>query len=277
MSRATYAVVRYRVPAQQVPAATAALLRERFLGWAVSTPAGRHSELDLYAAREEPQAAMAALRELGLRPLRRQRISERRLLADVLPHEPCRLIPGVWVDPTDELEERPGRLVLRLPPIAAFGDGRHPSTRIGARLLRRLDCTGRRVLDLGCGTGVLGVLAGRWGADAVDFTDIDADAVRAARACCRLNGIVPGTIRRSDLLARISGRYDLVIGNLYADLLVRVAADPRLSRVLPHGDLILSGIHQGRLGEVQAAFTARGFQARARARDAWWHGMHLHR
>jgi len=135
----------------------------------------------------------------------------------------------------------------------------------------------QRVLDLGCGTGVLGVLASRWGASSVDFADLDPDAVRATRASCRLNGVSPGAILRSDLLLRIRARYDVVLGNLYADLVLRLASDPRLGRSCRIGTLILSGIHRQRLITVRASVRAAGFAIQAEARDGQWHGLRLRR
>ncbi len=276
-SSPSYAVVRYRVPSALVRTATDALLRERFLGWAVSTPAGRHAELDLYASTRAPAHAIKALAALGLEPYQRTRIPERELLRDVIPEEPCRLVQGVWIDHAGDMEERPGQVVLRLPLIAAFGDGRHPSTRIGARLLRRAQLRRQRVLDLGCGTGVLGLLAGRWGARSVDFADLDADAVRATRAACQLNGLRPGKVLRSDLLSGITGPYTVLIGNLYADLVLRLVADPRLTTVLPHGTLVISGVHHSRIREVRAGLGSIGFRIQAQARDGLWHGLRLRR
>jgi ribosomal protein L11 methyltransferase len=273
----TYAVIRYRVPNRLVRRASAALLAARFMGWAVSSRSEGGADLDLYAQREAPREAMAALARLGLRPLRSERVSERRLLANVLPDEPCELAPRVWVDPGRTLDERAGRVVLRLPVIPAFGDGRHPTTKIGARLLRRARPKGRRALDLGCGTGLLGVLAWRWGAERVDFSDIDADAVRSARACCRINGLRRARVVESDLLADVDGVYDLVIANLYADVLLALARDPRLDRTLPRGLLLISGVAAKRRAQVERAFTSLGFARVADDAEAWWTGMLLRR
>jgi ribosomal protein L11 methyltransferase len=249
------------------------------MGWAVSSRSEGGADLDLYAAGGPPRAAMAALGELGLEPFKRERASERHLLANVLPDEPCELAEGVWVDVRGALRDRPDRLVLRAPPIAAFGDGRHPTTRIGARLLRDVPLKGKRVLDLGCGTGVLGVLAWRWGAASVAFSDIDADAVRATRACCALNGLEPEAVVRSDLLQRVRGEFDVVIANLYADVLLMLAGDgERFERALPPGgELVLSGVAAKRRKQVEKAFTALGFRRVAADEEAWWCGLRMRR
>jgi predicted RNA methylase len=273
----SYAVVRYRVPSRLVKRASSALLAVRFMGWAVSSRTTGGADLDLYAAGAPPRAAMSALAGLGLRPFKRERASERHLLKNVLPDEPCELAPGVWIDVRGALRDRPERMVLRLPPIAAFGDGRHPTTRIGARLMRGMLWKGKRVLDLGCGTGVLGVLASRWGAASVAFSDIDADAVRATRACCKLNGLKPAAVARSDLLASVRGEFDVVIANLYADVLLALARDPRLERALPSGELVLSGVAAKRRKQVERAFTALGFRRVAVDEEAWWCGLRMRR
>jgi ribosomal protein L11 methylase PrmA len=277
VSGKTYAVVRYRVPTRLVKRASAALLAVRFMGWAVSSRTRGGADLDLYAAGGPPRAAMASLAALGLRPFERERATERHLLKNVLPDEPCELAEGVWADVRGALRDRPDRLVLRVPPIAAFGDGRHPTTRIGARLMRGVTWKDRRVLDLGCGTGVLGVLAARWGARSVAFSDIDADAVRATRACCRLNGVKPSAVVRSDLLKSVRGGFDVVIANLYADVLLALARDPALDRALPAGELVLSGVAAKRRKQVEKAFAALGFRRVAEDEEAWWCGLRMRR
>jgi ribosomal protein L11 methylase PrmA len=192
------------------------------------------------------------------------------LLAAHAPDGPVELAPGVTVDPQGRIATR-GRIVLRIPPAPAFGDGRHPSTRLAARQLVTMPLTGRRVLDLGCGTGVLGLLAWRRGATRVDFADIDPGSVRTTRAACRANGLPRPRVWAADLLDGVRGTgYDLLIGNLYADLCLRLLTDPRLSDVLPTGGVVLSGIAHRRRAAVERALVAAGFRVQAAEQEAWW-------
>jgi ribosomal protein L11 methyltransferase len=189
------------------------------------------------------------------------------------------LAHGVWIDPTGRSRLPRGAIRLRVPPAPAFGDGRHPTTRLSARLLLGEDVAGARVLDLGCGTGALGLLARARGARRVDFTDYDAHAVRTCRAVCRANGYPGARVRRGDLLDAVPAGtvYDLVVGNLYADLVLRLCADPRLPRIAAGGRLVLSGIAARREREVRAALKRAGFRVTQRLEEAWWIGLRVRR
>jgi len=134
---------------------------------------------------------------------------------------------------------------------------------------------GAPVLDLGCGTGVLGILAHHRGARVV-FTDVDPNSVRTCRDRALANGVPDPVVVRSDLLAEVpAGPYRVIIANIYADLLLEVAADTRLDVLLPTGDLLLSGISSPKADSVLAACTARGWQLRERCEEAWWTALWL--
>lgn len=187
---------------------------------------------------------------------------------------PIELAPGVWIDPRDRLPPPRGELRLAIPPSPAFGDGSHPSTRLAARLILDLDLAGRRVLDLGCGTGVLGLLARARGARRVAFADLDPHAVRACRAACRRNGHPGALVRRGDLLDGMPPRWrgEVLIGNLYADLVLRLLADRRL--LMAAGEhLVLSGIAARKERGVRRALVAGGWRVRRRIAEAWWVGL----
>jgi ribosomal protein L11 methyltransferase len=219
-------------------------------------------------------AALAPLLRQLPAPAIDRRHRESALMAAYAPDGPCELAPGVWVSTTPRQRLPRGALRLVVPPAAAFGDGRHPSTRLAAAAMLRIDLRRRRVLDLGCGTGVLGVLAHRQGAARVDFADIDAGSVRSCRAVCRLNGLVRPRVWQADLLDGVAGQgYDVVLGNLYADLCLRLLADPRLAAVLPAGVLLLSGVADRRRAQVERALVRAGFVVTGRSSEAWWSSL----
>jgi ribosomal protein L11 methylase PrmA len=273
-----YAIRRCVAPAELSEVIVEELTAVGFTGFAIASRADGRIDLELYALGAIPAAVAAALARLGVAAVADVLRGEHELLAGLGQDEPFAVAEGVWIDPLGGFSPPAGSLVLRIPPSAAFGDGRHPSTRIAAGLLLRVPMHGRRVLDLGCGTGVLGILAARLGAGAVAFADIDADAVRAARDCCALNHLDGAEVRQANLLEGApDGAFDVLLGNLYADLLLRLAEDPRLDRTLPRGELIVSGIAHQRLDAVRAAFVARGFRVVEQADGEWWRGMRLTR
>lgn len=274
-----YAIHRLVIDAGNEAALSAAFAAAGFIAYVFSTRTDGRLDLELYGAGGVfPDAVIAALAVLGLEPAERRHASERELLANVLDGEPCELCPGVWIDPQGTMPATAERLVLHIPPSPAFGDGHHPSSRMSASLLMTMDFHGQRVLDVGCGTGVLGLIAYHRGAATVTFSDIDDGSVRTTRETCALNGYPQATVLISDLLAAIpAAPVDVVIANLYADLLLPMAEDPRLQQILPHGTLIMSGVAETKRAAVEAAFTALGFQVQDERSDAWWNALRMTR
>lgn len=274
-----YAIRRLVVDAGNEAALTAAFAAAGFTAHVFSTRTDGRLDLELYGADGVfPDGVIAALALLGLDAGEVRRASERELLANVLDGEPCELCPGVWIDPQGNMPPAAGRLVLHIPPSPAFGDGHHPSTRMAAALLMGMELREKRVLDLGCGTGVLGLIAHRRGAASVTFSDVDDGSVRSTRASCRLNGCMPAAVLASDLLADVPSQpVDVVVANLYADLLLLVAEDPRLSVILPRGILLVSGVAQDKRAVVESAFIRLGFTVLTSREEAWWCALRLER
>ena len=159
---------------------------------------------------------------------------------------------------------REGEKVMRLDPGMAFGTGEHATTRM---CLEMADAAGKSVIDVGCGSGILGIAAALTGARSVYMCDIDAQAVEAAKANAALNG-VDCVIEQADL-AYGAEMADLVFANLTADILKRLAPTVG-AHINAGGELIVSGIIAERADEVRAAFAAQGFEVReARAEGDW--------
>jgi ribosomal protein L11 methylase PrmA len=267
-----YAIHRLVIDAGREAGLTAAMATCGFTAYVLASRNDGRLDLELYGAEGRlPDDVVTALALLGIEGGEHRVVSERDLLAGVLDGEPCELCPGAWIDPQGTMPVRPGRMVLHLPPSPAFGDGHHPSTRMAAGLLMTIEVQGRDVLDLGCGTGVLGLIAHKRGAASVLFSDIDPGSVRSTREACALNGYPAAEVVASDLLAQVPARaVGVLIANLYADLLLVVADDPRLDAVLPHGILLVSGIAQTKRPLVEAALSRRGFMLEDAREEAWW-------
>ena len=163
---------------------------------------------------------------------------------------------------------------LRIEAGAAFGTGHHGTT-TGCllaydRLLkaRRFD----RVLDVGCGTGVLAIAAAKCGARTAVGTDIDKVSVRISRENAGLNQVRCRFVYADGLnhrAVRSRGPYDLVFANILARPLVSLA-QPIRQALKPGGTAILSGLLRSQERQVRAAYLARGFRlARRLHRDAW--------
>lgn len=144
------------------------------------------------------------------------------------------IVPA-WRDPPPDA----GRVTIAIEPLGAFGLGDHPTTLLSLRAVRPLCTEGCDVLDVGCGTGVIAVMAGRLGARTVRAVDIASAAVEATRDNAARNGVVVDV--DTTPLGVVEGSYDVVVANILAPVLVELAPD--LRRVTRAGGrLVVSGI-----------------------------------
>jgi len=156
----------------------------------------------------------------------------------------------LWIVPSWHEPPQPEAINIRLDPGVAFGTGTHPTTRLCLQWLLQHPPHGARVLDYGCGSGVLAIAAAKLGAAAVVGTDIDAQALAAARANSERNAVT-AQYTRPDLLP--PGPFDVVLANILANPL-RVLAPVLLGRVAAGGALVLSGVLQRQADELIAAY-----------------------
>lgn len=159
------------------------------------------------------------------------------------------------------------RLEIAIEPGASFGLGDHPTTRLSASAAARLSFPGCRVLDVGCGSGVLGIVAARLGAAGVVAIDISEAAIEATRENALRNGVEHLVAASSTPLADLDGEFDLVLANVLAPTLVEMAPD--LRRVLAAGGrLVISGVLAERHDHVVAALAPLR-AVRTDVLDAW--------
>jgi ribosomal protein L11 methyltransferase len=163
--------------------------------------------------------------------------------------EPVQITPSFWIVPTWHEPPAQAREIIRLDPGLAFGTGTHPTTRMCLRWTAGHPPQGRRVLDYGCGSGILAIGAAKFGAGSVDAVDIDEAAVRATEANAQANGVQ----LTAGLPDRAAGQYDLVLANILATPL-KVLAPLLCGHVAPGGHLVLAGILSRQADELKAAY-----------------------
>jgi len=177
---------------------------------------------------------------------------------------PVEITPEFWIVPTWHVPPAGARQVIRLDPGLAFGTGTHPTTRMCLRWIARHGVAGQRVLDYGCGSGILAIGAARFGAARIDAVDIDPAAVQSARDNAQANGVE----LHAGLPDQADGRYDTVLANILATPL-KVLAPLLCAHVAPGGALVLAGILERQADELKAAYEPYAKLDVADTEDGW--------
>jgi len=178
---------------------------------------------------------------------------------------PLSIAGKLWIVPSWDQPPPGADVVLRLDPGLAFGTGSHPTTRLVLAWLAAAPLAGARVLDYGCGSGILAIAAAKLGAARVDAVDLDGDALSATGGNARANGV---TVRASAPERLPPGDYDFVVANILAQPLI--VLEPLLAaRTRAGGRIALAGILEAQTAAVTAAYGAH-FAARVAAREDGW-------
>jgi ribosomal protein L11 methyltransferase len=165
---------------------------------------------------------------------------------------PVEITPQFWIVPTWHEPPAQAKQVIRLDPGLAFGTGTHPTTRMCLRWIAGQGAASQplgRVLDYGCGSGILAIGAAKFGAVAIDAVDIDEAAVESTRANAQANHAQLQT----GLPDKAVGSYQTVLANILATPL-RVLAPLLCAHVQKGGNLVLAGILERQADELKVAY-----------------------
>ena len=159
------------------------------------------------------------------------------------------LINPSWYTDTDP----EGRVVMNIDPGLAFGTGKHETTRLCMEALERYVKGGEKVLDVGCGSGILGIASVLLGAQSAFGVDIDELAVRTANENAAVNHVEDKfTAIAGDLVDKVDGKYDIVVANIVADAIIALSAS--VSEFMKEDSVyIVSGIIDTRADDVKNA------------------------
>ncbi len=192
--------------------------------------------------------------------------------------KPFAIVPGLVIAPTwEEYHAAEGERVIVMDPGMAFGTGHHESTRLCLELLRDSvpAVSGGTLLDIGTGTGILGMAALLFGAGRVTAVDNDPEAVRAAGENIRRNGLSSRMEIAGTDIKEIEAHFDIVVANIVHDVLLQLADElARLTRA--GGALILSGLLEGvQSRNLQYCFEQKGFHLVEKRTAGPWSGLLL--
>ncbi|WP_374351325.1 50S ribosomal protein L11 methyltransferase [Limnohabitans sp.] len=177
---------------------------------------------------------------------------------------PVEITSDFWIVPTWHEVPAQARQIIRLDPGLAFGTGTHPTTRMCLRWIARHDLSGQRVLDYGCGSGILAIGAAKYGAQRIDAVDIDEAAVTSTQLNAEANNVQ----LHAALPELAQGEYQTVLANILATPL-KVLAPLLCAHVASGGQLVLAGILERQAQELQQAYAPWVALEVADAEDGW--------
>lgn len=177
------------------------------------------------------------------------------------------LIRPVW----EEEYESNGRKVLDIEPGLAFGTGSHPTTKLCLETLEKYINEDSKVLDIGCGSGILSIASLLLGAKSAFGVDIDALAVKTALDNAKKNGFEPPVFDavQGNLSDKVSEKYNVIVANIVADIIIKF--NTQVNEFLSdNGIYITGGIIESREDEVLMSFAQNGFKVVQRFEEKGW-------
>ena len=177
---------------------------------------------------------------------------------------PVEITSDFWIVPTWHEPPEQARQIIRLDPGLAFGTGTHPTTRMCLRWIAQHGVQGQRVLDYGCGSGILAIGAAKYGALQIDAVDIDDAAVTSTELNAQANNVH----LQAGLPDKAQGLYQTVLANILATPL-KVLAQLLCAHVAPQGSLVLAGILERQADELKAAYAPWISLEVADSEDGW--------
>ena len=183
----------------------------------------------------------------------------------------------VIVPAWETYEPKPEDIVISMDPGMAFGTGTHETTKLVIELLEKYTEKGTRMLDVGCGSGILAICAAKLGAKECKAYDIDPVAVRVARENIENSGLSNITCDQSDLLKQVDlagGKYKLVTANIVADIIIRLAPDVG-AYMEDDAVLLASGIITERADEVISVLEQNNFKVIENRTENGWCALAL--
>ena len=179
------------------------------------------------------------------------------------------VIKPSWEDYKSSQDE----IIIELDPGMAFGTGTHHTTAMCLKALENLITPGTEVFDVGTGSGILAIAAAKLGAKSIRAVDLDAVATKVAKENIAINNETDAIeVAEGDLLTGFTGKADIVIANIIADVIKRLLEDITL-RLKPNGILLASGIIKERAEEIETVAVSKGLTVESVMEEGGWVAM----
>lgn len=180
-------------------------------------------------------------------------------------------VGNVLIRPSwEEIEAKPGQIVVDIDPGMAFGTGNHPTTQLCIELLQKYVKGGERMLDAGTGSAILSIAAAKLGVADIIATEIDSVAVESAIKNAEYNGVSSKIkVFHTGSPASVTDKVDLAVANIIADIIIKLSQE-FADVVVPGGIIILSGVITARADEVVACMEGKGFDFIEKTTDDDW-------
>ena len=175
----------------------------------------------------------------------------------------------------EEYEQKTEEVVIRIDPGMAFGTGTHETTRLVMKIMQDVVSGGEKVLDVGCGSGILSICASKLGAESCNAYDIDPVAVKVTKENAIISGCPNIYADTSDLLKgveRKAGGYNVCVANIVAEIILRMLPDIG-TYLAPSAPIILSGIVKEREEDIKNAAQSLGYTIERIERENDWVAM----
>lgn len=170
----------------------------------------------------------------------------------------------------EKYDNKDNRVILSIDPGAAFGTGTHATTSLCLSLLENYVTDNVKMLDIGCGSGILAIASVLLGAESALGVDIDAQSVKTAKENAEINNIAEKTeFIVGDLAEKVNGKYNIVCANIVADVIIKLLPDAA-KYMEENGVLIISGIIDMRENDILEAVKQNGFSVvKSEYRENW--------
>lgn len=186
-------------------------------------------------------------------------------------------VKDIWINPFPEKELKNKEKVIKIIPGTAFGTGLHSTTKLAGRILNDMNCENKTVIDMGCGTGILSILAKLKGAKDVYAYDYDGLAIEKAIETIEINNL-DIKVKQSNFLENVNEdiKSDIFVSNMVAEILIELLKDEKFDGIIKEGSyVIFSGIMDKKIDLIMEKTKEHNLELIEKTEEGSWIGLKL--